>query len=208
VKQVTPQNCIGAHQAASTCSFKRSDNFCRAKGSGWLQSHGRQRHQVRDDERRAKMPQVIVGLFSSYRDAHEALCALQLLGLGRDDGHLYRTEQRDADVRFAEGEAPLEVEPRTPDSAEYAAHGEHQGAVGTTNRFRGLGIDSPVCADKGVDPASNDASARALLVVNATTAPKLTTVWEVLYEHGAMAVKDPNGHWRFSPYRRVCRSQE
>jgi len=138
------------------------------------------------------MPQVIVGLFSSYREAHEALRALQLLGLGRDDGHLYRTGQRDADARFAEGEAPLEVEPRTPDSAEYVAHGEHQGAVGTTNRFRSSGIDSD----------------RALLVVNAPTAPKLTTVWEVLYEHGAMAVKDPSGHWRFSPYRTVCRSQE
>jgi hypothetical protein len=154
------------------------------------------------------MPQVIVGLFSSYRDAHQALRALQLLGLGRDDGHLYRTGQRDVDVRFAEGEAPLEAEPPTPDSAEYAAHGEHQGVLGTTNRFRGSGIDSPVCADKGVDPASNEASARALLVVNAPTALKLTTVCEVLYEHGAMAVKDANGHWRFSPYRRVCRSQE
>jgi hypothetical protein len=154
------------------------------------------------------MPQVIVGLFSSYRDAHDALRALQLAGLGRDDGHLYRTEQRDADVRFAEGEAPLEVEPRASDSAEYAAHGEHQGVVGTTNRFRGSGIDSPVCAEKGADPASNEASARALLVVNATTAPKLTTVCEVLYEHGARAVKDANGHWRFSPYRRVCPSQE
>jgi hypothetical protein len=147
------------------------------------------------------MPQVIVGLFSSYRDAREALRTLQQSGLGRDDGHLYRTEQRDADVRFAEGEAPLEVEPWTLDSAEYVAHGEHQGVVGTTNRFRGLGIDSPMCADKDVDAASNNASARALLVVNTTTALKLATVWEVLYEHGAMAVKDPNGHWRFSPYR-------
>ncbi|MEA3112379.1 MAG: hypothetical protein QOG58_2178, partial [Caballeronia sp.] len=64
------------------------------------------------------------------------------------------------DVRFAEGEAPLEVEPPTPDSAEYVAHGEHPGVVGTTNRFRGVGIDSPMCADKDVDAASNDASAR------------------------------------------------
>jgi len=119
---------------------------------------------------------------------------LQLLGLGRDDGHLYRTGQRDADLRFAEGEAPQEVEPPTPDSAEYVAHGEHQGVVGTTNRFRGVGIDSPMCAEKGVDPASNEASARALLVVNAPTALKLTTVCEVLYEHGAKAVEDPNGH--------------
>jgi hypothetical protein len=81
------------------------------------------------------MPQAIVGLFSSYRDAHDALRALQLAGLGRDDGHLYRTRQRDADVRFAEGEAPLEVEPRASDSAEYVAYGEHQGVVGTTTVF-------------------------------------------------------------------------
>ena len=118
------------------------------------------------------MPQVIVGLLSSYRDAHEALRALPLLGLGRDDGHLYRTGQRDADLRFAEGEASHKVEPPTPDSAEYVAHGEHQGVVGTTNRFRGVGIDSPMCADKDVDAASNDASARALLVVNAHHCPK------------------------------------
>jgi hypothetical protein len=154
------------------------------------------------------MPQVIVGLFSSYRDAHEALCALQLVGLGRDDVHLYRTEQRDAEIRFAQGEASLELEPPASDSGEYAAHGEHQGVVGTTNRFRHLGIDSPVHADTHAAPSSNDAFARALLVVNPGTALKLTAVREVLYEHGAKAVKDPNGHWRFSPYRRVCVSQE
>lgn len=154
------------------------------------------------------MPQVIVGLFSSYRDAHEALRALQLSGLGRDDGHLYRPGQRDADTRFVEGEAPLEVESRARDSAEYVAHGEHQGVVGTANCFRGLGIGPPEFADKDVDPSSNDASARTLLVVNKTNGLKLTIVVDVLYEHGAVAVKDPNGHWRFSPYRRVCRSQE
>ena len=154
------------------------------------------------------MPQVIVGLFSSYREAHEALRALQLSGLDRDDGHLYRTGQRDADARFVEREAPLEVEPRTPDSAEYVAHGEHQGVLGTVNRFRSLGIGSPVFADKDVDPSGNDVSARALLVVSETSALKLTIVCEVLYEHGAVAVKDSNGHWRFSPYRRACRSQE
>jgi hypothetical protein len=48
------------------------------------------------------MPQVIVGLFSSYRDAHEALRALQLLGLARDDGPLYLTGQRDADLRVSQ----------------------------------------------------------------------------------------------------------
>jgi hypothetical protein len=154
------------------------------------------------------MPQVTVGLFSSYRDAHEALRALQLLGLCRDDGHLYRTGQHDADARFVEGEAPLELEPRALDSAEYVAHGEHQGTVGTANRFRSLGTGSPVFVDKGVAPSVNDASARTLLVVNETTALKLTIVVAVLYEHGAVAVKDPNCHWRFSPYRRICRSQE
>jgi len=154
------------------------------------------------------MPQVVVGLFSSYRDAHEALRALQLLGLCRDDGHLYGTGQRDADARFVEGDARLEVELRAADSAEYVAHGEHQGTVGTANRFRGLGIGSPVFVDKDVDPSSNEATARTLLVVNESIALKLTIVVEVLYEHGAVAVKDPNCHWRFSPHRKVCRSQE
>jgi hypothetical protein len=206
--RVTPLKCIGARQAASTCSSKRSDNLCRAKGSNWLQSHARQHHQARDYERRAKMPQVIVGLFSSYRDAHEALRGLQLSGLGRDDGHLYRMGQRDADARFVEGEAPLEVEPRPPDSAEYVAHGEHQGVMDTANRFRGSVIGSPAFADKDVNPSSDDASARTLLVVNETNGLKLAIVVEILYEHGAVAVKDPNGHWRFSPYRRVCHRQE
>ncbi|OXC74867.1 hypothetical protein [Caballeronia sordidicola] len=154
------------------------------------------------------MSQVIVGLFSSYRDAHEALRALQLLGLGRDDSHLYRTGQRESDARLAETDGPLEEGMQGPDSAEYVAHGEHQGVVGTNNRFRGSGIDSPVATDKDVDRTSNATSARTLLVVNETTAPKLTTVREVLDEHGALAVKDPTGHRRFSPYRRVCRSQE
>lgn len=154
------------------------------------------------------MPQVIVGLFSSYRDAHEALCALQLVGISRDDAHLYRTEQRDAEKCFAQGEASLELGPPVSDSGEYAAHGEHQGAVGTINRFRDSAIDSPVDADTDVDPSSSDAFARALLIVNPTNTLNLTTVREVLYEYGAKAVKDPNGRWRFSPYRRVHGSQE
>jgi hypothetical protein len=153
VKQVTLQNCIGAHQAASTCSSKHSDNFCRAEGyrAGSNLTH-RQRHQALDDERRAKMPQVIVGLFSPYRDAHGALRALQLLGLCRDDGHLYRTGQHNANARFVEGETSLQIEPRALDSAEYVAHGEHQGTVGMANRFRGLGTALPVFVDMDVAP--------------------------------------------------------
>jgi hypothetical protein len=102
----------------------------------------------------------------------------------------------------------LEAEPRPLDSAEYVAHGEHQWTVGTVNHFRGLGTASPVFIDKDVDPSGNDASARTLLIVNETTALKPTIVVEVLYEHGAVAVRNPNCHWRFSPYRRICRSQD
>jgi hypothetical protein len=155
------------------------------------------------------MPQVTVGLFSSYRDAHEALRSLQLSGLGRDDGHLYRVgQQRDTNARFIEGEAPLEAEPRAQDSAEYAAHGEHQGVMDTANRFRGLDIGSPAIAYKDADPSSDAPCARTLLVVNETNGLKLAIVVEILYEHGALAVKDPNGRWRFSPYRGACPSQE
>ena len=41
------------------------------------------------------MNQVIVGVFASYRDGHEALRALQLAGLKRDDAHLYRAGHAD-----------------------------------------------------------------------------------------------------------------
>jgi hypothetical protein len=154
------------------------------------------------------MPQVIVGLFSSYRDGHEALRALQLLGLGRDDGHLYQPGQRDADSGCMENAIPSEVELHAPDNAEYVAHGEHQGVLGAANRYYGSGIGSSVSVPKDIAPPSNDALARTLLLVNETPAIKLSIASGVLYEHGAVAVKDPAGHWRFSPYRRICRSQE
>lgn len=154
------------------------------------------------------MPQVIVGLFSSYRDGHEALGALQLLGLGRDDGHLYQPGQRDADSGCVENDIFSEIELHATDNAEYVAHGEHQGVVGTANRDYGSGIGSPVPVSKNIAPPSDAALARTLLVVNETPAIKLTIACEVLYEHGAVAVKGPTGHWRFSPYRRICRCQE
>lgn len=152
------------------------------------------------------MPQVIVGLFSSAREGHEALRALQSLGLGRDDGHLYRPGQRDAQSGPAENPSELELHPT--DYAEYVAHGEHQGVVGTANRDFGPATASPVPISENAVPSADYARARTLLVVNESPRLKLTVASEVLYEHGAVAVKDPAGHWRLSPHRRICRSQE
>jgi hypothetical protein len=154
------------------------------------------------------MSQVIVGLFSSYRDAHEALRALQLLGLGRDDGHLYRTGQRDADLRFA-GVRLLTKQNRRLRTAQSTWHTANiRGWWARPTDFAGWASTRPCALTRtSTLQATTLPRAHCLLSMH-TTALKLTTVWEVLYEHGAMAVKDPNGHWRFSPYRTVCRSQE
>ena len=69
------------------------------------------------------MNQVIVGVFGSWRDGHEALRALQLAGLRRDDAHLYRAGRGEVDNNALLPTAHDE------DSAEYVAHGEHQGAI-------------------------------------------------------------------------------
>jgi len=153
------------------------------------------------------MPQVIVGLFTSYRDGHEALRALQLLGLSRDSGHLYRPGPRDAAAGILlDTDTWSEVELHAPDTAEYAAHGEHQGVIGACNRYSGC--ESDLHGRGNTALARNDDVARTLLVISEPSAIKPIVVCDVLYEHGAVAVKDPAGHWRFSPYRRICRSQE
>lgn len=74
------------------------------------------------------MNQVIVGVFASYRDGHDALRALQDAGLNRDDAHLYRAGKGEID--FDAFPPPAHDE----DDAEYVAHGEHQG-VCSRNRF-------------------------------------------------------------------------
>ncbi|TDN70241.1 hypothetical protein [Paraburkholderia sp. BL10I2N1] len=91
-----------------------------------------------------------------------------------------------------------------PECAEYAAHGEHLGVAGSANRCRS--------SEKGYSLSAAEPSAetpmRTLLVVEDIRELRPAATCEVLYEYGAVAVKDPTGHWRFSPYRGVCRSQE
>jgi hypothetical protein len=140
------------------------------------------------------MNQVMVGVFRSYRDGHEALRALQFAGLRRDDAHLYRSGRDAADI-----EAIL---PPThdEDDAEYAAHGEHQGVI-ARNRFI---PDEPMREPPPASPTADDDATpqRTLLVIRMTDAIKPRTVSDMLHEHGAIAVKDAGGHWHFSPFRK------
>ncbi|QIE22907.1 hypothetical protein SBC2_09200 [Caballeronia sp. SBC2] len=41
------------------------------------------------------MLQVLIGLFTSYRDGDDALQALQALGLNPGNGHLYQESKRE-----------------------------------------------------------------------------------------------------------------
>ncbi|WP_244816303.1 hypothetical protein [Caballeronia sp. Lep1P3] len=137
--------------------------------------------------------QVIVGVFTSYRDGHEALRALQLAGLSRDEAHLYRA---------GHGDKMLDAFPlpsHEEDEAEYVAHGEHQGVVGAHNRF----VPREPPQQRPVMPsASNDSCReRTLLIIRMTDQIEPSAIGDMLHEHGAIAVKDPAGHWRFSPYR-------
>jgi hypothetical protein len=151
------------------------------------------------------MPQVIVGLFTSYRDGHEALRALQALGLARDHGHLYQASKHDAVSTFL-GD-PSDADRGAQECAEYAAHGEHLGVAGETYRF---GSETGYSWRTGdtAGPASIDTPTRTLLVVEDMRGLRPAATCAVLYDYGAVAVKDPAGHWRFSPHRKVCRSQQ
>ncbi|MDR5739321.1 MULTISPECIES: hypothetical protein [unclassified Caballeronia] len=142
--------------------------------------------------------QVIVGVFASYRDGHEALRALQLAGLSRDDAHLYRAGPNDVD--FDAFPLPSHEE----DEAEYIAHGEHQGVIGAHNRF----VSREPQPQRPLRPAENDEAIRqrTLLVIRITDEIKPGAIGDMLHEHGAVAVKDPAGHWRFSPYRKAARA--
>ena len=152
------------------------------------------------------MNQVIVGVFASYRDGHEALRALQLAGLKRDDAHLYRAGQTNTMPFDDEGSPTMEA--HREDEAEYAAHGEHQGVVGARNRFSPGSMEAARTADRQrcANGAATPRQERTLLVIKLSDDIKPGPVGEVLHEHGAIAVKDGAGHWRFSPYRNNVRT--
>jgi hypothetical protein len=149
------------------------------------------------------MLQVLVGLFATYRDGEDALQALQTLGLTRGAGHLYQGKH-DSGPRL-----PTETPP--PDShseerAEYAAHGEYLDVSGAANRYSAERDCAAPCADGG-SAASGSATGRTLLVIDDICGLRPAIACGVLFDHGAVAVKDPSGHWRFSPHRNV-RSRE
>jgi hypothetical protein len=53
------------------------------------------------------MPQVLIGLFTSYRGGDDALEGFQALGLNPESGHLYQENKRDLGVRLdSEAAAP------------------------------------------------------------------------------------------------------
>jgi hypothetical protein len=88
-------------------------------------------------------------------------------------------------------------------NAEYAAHGEHLGVVASANRE--VDVFAALVASQSDMPIA-DARAGTLLVVNETTANKLSVARDILHEHGAIVVKDPSGKWHFSPYRAAGRN--
>jgi hypothetical protein len=149
------------------------------------------------------MPQLIVALFDSYNDGHEALRALQALGLSRDHGHLYQAGKRSAAPSIPVDTPELDW--RVHESAEYAAHGERPGAG--ANRYKPETGDLGLSADTAGRP-SIDATTRTLLIIGDTSGLRAAAACGMLYDYGAVAIKDAAGHWRFSPHRRVCRSQE
>jgi hypothetical protein len=145
------------------------------------------------------MNQVIVGVFGSCRDGHEALRALQLAGLRRDDAHLYQALRGEVDIDTPWHSAHDE------DEAEYIAHGEHQGVIARNHFVPDEPLRRP--APSPSTPTEADAALlqRTLLVIRVTDAIKAGVIGEMMHEHGAIAVKDASGHWRFSPYRNAAR---
>ncbi|KND56985.1 hypothetical protein BSCH_01577 [Candidatus Paraburkholderia schumanniana] len=143
------------------------------------------------------MNQVMVGVFGSWRDGHEALRALQLAGLRRDDAHLYRAARSEMDFYAP---APLAHD---EDDAEYIAHGEHQGVIARNRPVPTEPIRE--CAPGRHMSVSDATPRRTLLVIRMTGDIAPDAVGEVLHAHGAITVKDTSGHWRFSPFRNPAR---
>jgi hypothetical protein len=123
------------------------------------------------------------------------------LGITPANGHLYEESEHDAASR---------LHPETPDPdlhsqerAEYGARGGYLDTPGAAKRYgaetgcatRGTGGASPMCGS---------ATARTLLVIDHICGPRLATACEVLFDRGAVAVKDPSGHWRVSPRQNFC----
>jgi hypothetical protein len=85
--------------------------------------------------------------------------------------------------------------------AEYAAHGERLGLTGSAMRYSSADRRDSLPA---IGP-DIETSTRTLLVVEDIHSLRATAAREALYDFGAVAVKDPTGHWRFSPYRKAAR---
>ncbi len=141
---------------------------------------------------------VIVGLFSSYGDADEALRDFQARGLRCDDGQLYARAGHGRTGSDRVGPLP---EMRARDRAEYAAHGEHLGVVSGARRFSGPNwqLATP---DLAAGQLQANPKERTLLVVKlADTMPHDVAI-AVMCDHRALAVKDAAGHWHFSFHKR------
>jgi hypothetical protein len=151
------------------------------------------------------MPQVQIGLFTCYRDGDDALAALQALGLNPENGRLYQENKRGlASHLDSETAAPNF---RLEERAEYAAHGEYLNVCGAANWYSAESdhLELPAGATTST---SGGTSTRTLLVIENIDGLRAATACGVLFDYGAVAVKDPSGHWRFSPHRNVRRSQE
>jgi hypothetical protein len=148
------------------------------------------------------MPQVLIGLFTSYRDGDDAFKALQALGLNPGSGRLYEASKREPGPLFDLGTAAPDS--HAEERAECAGHGEYLNVSGAANRYS---------AEKDrveftTEAVSGNKPTRTLLVIEDVGRLRPAIACAVLYDCGAVAIKDPSGHWRFSPYRNVCRSQE
>lgn len=140
---------------------------------------------------------VIVGLFSSYREADEALRDLQARGLRCDDGQLYA---RAGDRRTRPRPVGPLPEMRARDRAEYAAHGEHFGVVSGARRFSGSNwqLASP---DFAAGQLHVNLRERTLLIAKLVDTMPHDVALALMCDHGALAVKDSAGRWRFSLHK-------
>jgi hypothetical protein len=150
------------------------------------------------------MLQVLVGLFTSNRDGEDALQALQTMGLSPGNGHLYQENRHGSGSPLSSESPPSDL--HSEERAEYAAHGEYLDVSGAANRYSAE-TDFAAPGAVGDNSASESATERTLLVIEDICGLRPAAACGVLFDHGAVAVKDPSGHWRFSPHRNVCGRQ-